>query len=506
MDGKVINTIKGTENSFFVHPRFIDDRSVVVAERLANSTMRLVRVEMESGRKEELIPATTALIAYPAISNGTVYFVSSLNGNDDLYSMQLSNKKLTQLTNGGAGNYYPSVHNDQLTWAKFSTNGLRVESVALPTIKTYPVEASQWKQVVLPYKVAGDDTLDNVLALPARNFPVTNYNQGGHLFNFHTWIPEYTDPEFTLRAYSDNVLSNFSNQLFYTYNRNETSHAVGFNTNYGGLFPVLTAGMTYTYDRTYRTLTKEVNFNEWEGRIGYYIPLNFNGGKTYKGLNFGTNFTHSQAQATGFYKDSFNTITSNYFHHFINWGQQLPKAVQQIFPKFGYAVSLAHRHLISDNGYQFLGGTRFYLPSIANHSIVVAASMQQTDTANVVFSNRFANSRGYTDYYFTRMWRLSGNYHFPLFYPDWGFGNIIYFQRLRSNIFYDYTKVFAKDWKSNRNLRSVGAEIYFDSKVWNELPITFGFRVSHLLDADFSHHAAGRNVFEFIVPVDLIPL
>jgi hypothetical protein len=93
-----------------------------------------------------------------------------------------------------------------------------------------------------------------------------------------------------------------------------------------------------------------------------------------------------------------------------------------------------------------------------------------------------------------------------LFYPDWGFGNIIYFQRLRSNIFYDYTKVFAKDWKSNRNLRSVGAEIYFDSKVWNELPITFGFRVSHLLDADFSHHAAGRNVFEFIVPVDLIPL
>jgi hypothetical protein len=34
------------------------------------------------------------------------------------------------------------------------------------------------------------------------------------------------------------------------------------------------------------------------------------------------------------------------------------------------------------------------------------------------------------------------NYHLPLLYPDWGFGNIVYFLRVRGNAFYDFTKVY----------------------------------------------------------------
>ena len=31
------------------------------------------------------------------------------------------------------------------------------------------------------------------------------------------------------------------------------------------------------------------------------------------------------------------------------------------------------------------------------------------------------------------MWKLSANYHFPIVYPDWGFGNILYFHLLLRN-------------------------------------------------------------------------
>jgi hypothetical protein len=190
----------------------------------------------------------------------------------------------------------------------------------------------------------------------------------------------------------------------------------------------------------------------------------------------------------------------------VTFTQQLPRAVQHIFPKFGYGINLQHRHLLSDAGFQSLGGATLYLPSLRNHSIVLAANIQETDTANITFSNRFANSRGYNDYYFSRMWRLSGNYHMPLFYPDWGVTSIIYFLRVRSNFFYDYTKVYARNKIATANQRSVGGELYFDTKLFNSLPASIGLRMSHLLDDDFSgRRPKGKNRFEIIVPLDLIP-
>jgi hypothetical protein len=49
----------------------------------------------------------------------------------------------------------------------------------------------------------------------------------------------------------------------------------------------------------------------------------------------------------------------------------------------------------------------------------------------------------------------------------------------------------------------VGSEIYFDTKWWNMLPVTFGFRYSHLRDA--KRFGLADNVFEFVLPVNLIP-
>ena len=45
-------------------------------------------------------------------------------------------------------------------------------------------------------------------------------------------------------------------------------------------------------------------------------------------------------------------------------------------------------------------------------------------------------------------------------------------------------------------------EIYFDTNWWNELPLNFGFRYSHLLDRDL-YGGPGSERFEFILPVNL---
>jgi hypothetical protein len=66
--------------------------------------------------------------------------------------------------------------------------------------------------------------------------------------------------------------------------------------------------------------------------------------------------------------------------------------------------------------------------------------------------------------------------------------------------------VYSGNKKANKNLRSVGAEIYFDSKIWNELPVSFGIRASYLLDDGFiTNDRKGKTWFELVLPLSLIP-
>jgi hypothetical protein len=312
------------------------------------------------------------------------------------------------------------------------------------------------------------------------------------------------------------VLGNFTNEVYYRYNQNETSSTVGFTSSYGGFFPVINAGLEYTANRTLRITTSTVNLNQLEAKIGYNIPLNFSGGRMYRYLDFGSDFVYNQTRLSGKGSDSLKD-NFTYLRHFISWSHYLPSAKQHIYPRFGYAASVNLRHVINSNfggtlarNSQWLLGAQLFLPSIKNHSIVLSASYQRVDTNSTRFSNRFANSRGYDDYYFRKAWRLSGNYHFPIVYPDFGLANIVYLQRVRGNIFYDFTKpyggYFANDAVPLRNLRSTGAEIFFDTKFWNELPISFGVRASYLLDNGFSPaDRKGKLWFDLALPLDLIP-
>jgi hypothetical protein len=81
----------------------------------------------------------------------------------------------------------------------------------------------------------------------------------------------------------------------------------------------------------------------------------------------------------------------------------------------------------------------------------------------------------------------------------------VYFMRVRSNFFFDHTRVQEKYSPQGFNLNSVGSEIYFDTKWWNQLPVTFGVRYSYLLNPKFVPNGGNRHRFELIVPVDLVP-
>ncbi|MGZ5255059.1 MAG: hypothetical protein ACXWV4_11905, partial [Flavitalea sp.] len=132
--------------------------------------------------------------------------------------------------------------------------------------------------------------------------------------------------------------------------------------------------------------------------------------------------------------------------------------------------------------------------------LVIQAAMQLRDPNAIAFTNNFPISRGYVSDNQPRMYRLGMNYHFPMFYPEWGFGNLVYFLRIRGNVFYDHS-IMESVGRSAQHLNSTGIEIFFDTKWWNQENVSFGFRITRPFDVQYDRTQS--TVVDFILPVNI---
>jgi hypothetical protein len=516
LTGESKTLFAANDEDFFIHPRFVDQENIVVGVRDPAARISFRMLHLPSGKWQDILPPSYYTTGLPFVDGKRIYFVSNITGNDEIYVFSLENRKIHQLTQDQTGNYFPSASGDSIVWSHFTTNGIDLRRSSLDKMLWKEVSETEWQKGRSPMEPA---FTKNLLAIETKRFPHKRYSRSTGLFNFHSWRPTFndpgfwnfdwnqdgSDPEFNLSVYSDNVLNTFSNEFFYRYNRNESSNAVGWNAFYGGLFPVVTVGIEQIFNRSFPLRGKSLDLDQFEMRAGLQVPLNLTSGNFYKNFTFGSNYVFSRLTPKGYFRDSFPVRNTPYLSHFIGWSHYLPRAVQHIFPKFGWTTLLQQRHRINAKGFQFLGSGSLFLPSIRNHSLVINAMVQETDTSNIVFSNRFAISRGYGDYFLSRMWKFAGNYHLPLLYPDMGLASIAYIQRIRANLFYDFTRGYSRNKSVSRDFRSIGTEIYFDTKWWNQLPVSFGFRVSHLLDNGLlAGEGKGSTFFEFILPVGLI--
>lgn len=506
-DGKVLQRIQSAEISLFTDPKFIDDSNLVTAVRLRDGRMALATAEISTGNTMRITPPSFNVVGYPCVSDGVIYFTASYNGNDDVFAIRTGEKKIYRLSKGPLGNYFVNAGGGKLTWSSFTAEGYQLKQTDAKNIQWEEVAISEEEKLASKFPVSvfpatGDILLSKV---PARKFPVTDYKKGTRLLNFHSWRPDYEDPIFTFSVYGQNILNTMETQLYYLYNQNDKTNAVGFSATYGAWFPYLTAGTEYTFNRKETIGTRTRQWSQLDSRIGLSIPLNWAKGQTYRSFNLSSFYVLRNEFAK--FKDTIGNSSFSYLSHSISWTQQVQRAVQHIYPRFAYSASAAVRHAITQyKGYQFLGNGSLYVPGLmSTHNLVLTYSFQQRDTlGQISFSDRFAYSRGYTGRYFSRMWRVSANYHLPLLYPDWGMANILYLQRVRANLFYDFTKVYSKNKLTTADQRSAGVEFFVDTKWWNQYPLTFGFRISRLLDRDQFDGFKG-NIFEFILPVNILP-
>lgn len=509
--GDVEMKLSAPDIQLFTDPKFISEDSLVCAVRLRDGKMALAIANLQTGSLRRLTPPSFNVVGYPAVSNDTIYFTASYSGNDEIFAIKSNDSSIYQVTRGPLGKYFVNAGNGKIMWSAFTAEGYQLQQADQSELIFTKLPSSVIDQTLFPVSHENEVTAFIPGSLPPRSFPVDKYSKGTKLFNFHSWRPYYEDPEFSFSLYGENVLNTLQTELYYLYNQDDKTNAAGFNITYAQLYPYISIGSQYIFDRRQllNVNTPGQFLRQWgqlDSRIGLSIPLSWAKGKTYRQFNAGTNYFYRRDFNKGPFKDSVSNIRFSYLHHFISWGQQVEMAVEHIYPKLGYNISVENRHAITNyKSWQWLARASAYLPGfLPSHSIVLTGAFQETDTLNALFGNRFPYARGYEAGYFSRMWGLTANYHLPLWYTDWGFASIFYLQRVRGNIFYDFTRVYSLDKSNTADQRSFGGELYFDTKWWNQYPLTFGVRVSHLMDRDFS--GQGRtNVFEVVLPVSIIP-
>lgn len=514
-NGKPIQQIPNAENYFFTQTKYINAVAAVSAVRDPTGKMALVKVNLTNGITDNLTPFTYNVIGYPAVKEDTIYF-TAMNGNaDKIFAVTLQSKKIFGVTNNNNGVYYPAVNNKgKLMVSAFTAGGYMLAGVDLAKAGWQEVNSFSLPKAA-NYFFAGADMhmkgAGSLYALEENNssLPVTKYRKSFRLFNFHSWRPVADDPEYGYSLFSDNILSSFRNNIGYTYNRSDRSHTIGFNSAFAGWFPVLNAGAEHSFNRTVDTaFGKSVIYNAATLKAGVSIPLRFVGGRTNKFLSFGAGYNLEQYYYNGVSKNVFNNRAINYGNAFLTFSNVSQQARQHVNPRWAQSLSLNYRDAFNfRKSHKFVGNASFYFPGIGrNHSLVINTAYQNRDTFPDLFSKVFSYSRGYEALSTRRMYKLGVNYQLPVVYPDWGFANLLYFQRIRANAFYDYTNAKAR---VNNVLTEVinsstGAEIYFDTKIWNAFPVSIGVRFSHLLNTDLLNPAV-KNRWEIILPIGLIP-
>lgn len=516
LKGETLFRSKATRGLVYTYPKFsATDSFVYTPARNEDGKMALLKIELSSGKETRLLPFADRVIGLPVVQRDTIFFSSSYRGSDETWAFIESRNKAYRVAINPTG-FYQAVYDarqKRLIASNFTADGYRLAAVQNTSLPWYPVDA---KEEPLPdiYAVKALEqenykTLENI---PTRDFAVQKYHKAFNLLNFHSWRPDYSDPDFTVTLLGENVLNTMQTELYYNYNRNERSHRAGGNAIYGGWYVQPLIGASQTWDRSVllnRTPSSNrdtaVLYNEFNANAGLRLPLNFSSGKQYRFLTATATVNNQHVNGTGLYKRFIRSQSFNYWQGSLQYSGQVQQAVQHIYPRWAQTLLLQYRSTLNRvTANQFLAYGSVYLPGFqANHNIIFTAAYQQRDTLNqYTFTNNFPFSRGYSGVDFPRMFRLGSNYHFPLFYPDWGVGNIVYFKRIRANAFYDYTWVKSLRTQNTFTFNSAGAEIFFDTKWWNQQDVSFGIRYSRLLDYK-TLGISQPNQWEVILPVSL---
>ncbi len=516
--GSLINEIPNENNYYYSYPKWSENDAFIIAiARDAKGRNALMKISTDNGQTQNITSFTNHQIGIPWQDGNHIFYSASYSGIDNIYRVGLGNGKIYAITDVQTGAYTPAVKNNELYYNEFSSLGNNIKIMSFDSSKlketdyVEPIDMPQYASVST--EAEGGNITDSI---PHKIYDTRKYSTSSKLVNLHSWSLFFADPNYEWALSSNNILNTLAMKLGVRYNRNDNDFNYFVNLAYAQWYPVFSIGANYgkrkgiypVYD-TEGNLVKTITVGWSESVIkpGVLIPLDFSSGLYSRKAGLEGNYSYTSVmfdenddvQTTNFNLNSFQTGFS-----IIN---NRKKARQNIFSKYSQYVNFSYNNSIDENiAEQILADSELTFPGLfSNHNLVFQLSYQKEDAGNDYrYNDNFTYARGYNRPVYDFIYKVGSNYHVPLIYPDWGFWGILYFYRLRSNVFFDYSRMHFLNSKTNTKsiqlYNSVGGELVIDSRLLNLYDLSFGFRYSYLINED-PQQGNLKHSFEFFIPV-----
>jgi len=497
-------------------PAVSPDGKLIALASFSDNGNSILLYDME---KKKIMPLTgytkEERFRAPVFYGRYLLYGSDYSGIDNIYAVDIVNRKRFQVTSRPLGAYFPSVSGNTLYFNDYSVSGYQAASMELVPKKWTPIK--KVKRYVIDYQDLSEKSLpeskEAIDAVPDREYEVKDYYPILHCINVYGWIPFFssTSTDFYFYILSRDVLQTTDIMAGYVHNFNEHADSVEASIIYSGLYPVFTLKGVYGKRAVYLKDESEdedrkifVTWNELTGSGGISFPLNFSRGIYSVLLNFGADSGYIKIQGKNrddyeVYEDMDNGVLQ-YNRYFLSYSHLMQPAMHSISPGTGgeLDVSYVHTPYHGDyNGSLFSGELKIHLPGFTDmHGIKLTGSYERLEYENYVFRQEMLFPRGYESIRYKNFYKGSADYAFPMFNMSFNIWKLIYFKRINGDIFFDYG--MGRDETEKDLYRSAGFELTAEQNLLSNiyLAVEAGIRYSYCIDNK-------ENKYEFVLKAPL---
>lgn len=526
------------ENDYIFTPCWNDAGDKIFFVALDRSGKYLAEWKVGETALRRLLPSSFYDTKNPEFRDGLLYFASSFSGIDNIYALNPETGEKYRITSVPFGAVLPSVSADgkTLLFSNYSSDGFRIEKANISNrddlkIDRFP-EAKFELADNLSAQLQGKLTLHKPDSV---SYESRRYGKLAHALNLHSWAPLYVDADEQdtrpgVSFFSQNKLGTTVVHAGYDYETSEKTGRFVAGVRYSGWYPVIELNgytgkraseyyqITQTLNANHQvikqdTLVKRYTWNEKNIDLNIKLPLNLSSGRFSRLLRPEiqyelTQLDHDTSTPDAFFRGNYQKLGLRLYFH--NLQQSAQRDLQS---RWGQAFMLNYNlspagdiefgHILAAQSYWYFPGL------LKNHGLRLYQGWQQKElSGRNGFSDLVRIPRGYYKLQNTEMFSFVSDYSFPIAYPDWNLGKLLYLKRLRASLFYDYAQLTVPLFSSegnitqsqNRTMQSLGVELQSDIHVLRlYAPLEVGVRSIYRPDMqDFQ--------FEFLFSVNLSAL
>lgn len=549
--GSIRNTYETPENFYPSMPSFDDTGVLYLLTGPKGKTLQ--HIDLTSGTRETLIDWVQENLGNPVASGAWIFFNSSATGTDEIHAIHKSTKDRYVVTSSRYGSYNAAVDesNGLLYYSTMTRNGLRVVKMPMnPTTWSRFAETSP-SLTRISHLIEQEKHAHILDSVPSKVYPVTSYSKLSGLVNPMGW-GLYVNSDLTQATAgisSQNVLSTIAWNGGYTFDLTERTQYWKAGLSYQGWYPILDVnfvagdrredlGTGFTLTRITGEITETtdqralITWQEQSIEAGLRLPFRFINGKYQATFEVATKL--GLTRTTGF-SNGYNsrrylpaliengTVRSIYplFDYpgngdltYSNWTVSYTRLLKQsrrdINSRWGQAFYFDYSGTLPSSkvsgGIVAIAGYLFF-PGLGRHHSLWGYVANQTrqasttslDVSEYLFRNQIPGPRGLGLNYFRKLTTLSGNYTFPIAYPDLAIGPVLNLQRIRANAFIDYAMGIDRLYSGTTGTYiSTGIEVKLDLNVMRFLPqLDVGFRYVIGLQPEVSSFELLLGTFNF---------